>query len=621
MNETRLLIHINEIFATTEVIENYENNSNSPIELIIEIPIRTEIIFDHFIARIKDKVIRSKIIESEKGEEKYNDAIAKGNTGITSTYNIEEKLYILKIGNILPKENLELKIYFIQFITIKNSLYVLNLMKYFPKIKDNNFKDIKGKIIIETNSKITKLISINEPQYSNENKKCIIEYNMNDEKILFTTEEMLKPILISQYNNKTNETNYILNYYINNNDNNINTKRYPCLFIFLIDQSGSMEGSSIKNLSKALNNLLISLPNNSYYQLIGFGSDYKKYNLKPIINTNENINDSLIIINSLKAELGGTNISLPLKNILNESYLDYKNIFLSKHIILLTDGEINLGEDIIELINIHNNEFKLHSIGIGNNVNRKLIINSSLAGDGTYYFVDDSSNIENKVFEILNNCSKEYINKYYFTLIDKLYELQPVNYTTYNNESLNYCFIKEGNYKNDINIKFNWENFDNKFEKEFIFKSHDIIQLSEGEELSKLMIGLDLKYNNSYSKIKQIELSKKYEVLCKYTTLYAELENDNIIEKEMKTYIQKYSIPEYLSSIGQERFRSITSHSYGQERFRSFKSYSYGQERFRCNINTGYAPKIKKNSFNWIIISLIFLILIMIIGYFINKSK
>jgi hypothetical protein len=606
MNETRLLIHINEIFATTEVIENYENNSNSPIELIIEIPIRTEIIFDHFIARIKDKVIRSKIIESEKGEEKYNDAIAKGNTGITSTYNIEEKLYILKIGNILPKENLELKIYFIQFITIKNSLYVLNLMKYFPKIKDNNFKDIKGKIIIETNSKITKLISINEPQYSNENKKCIIEYNMNDEKILFTTEEMLKPILISQYNNKTNETNYILNYYNNNNDNNINSKRYPCLFIFLIDQSGSMEGSSIKNVSKALNNLLISLPNNSYYQLIGFGSNYKKYNVKPIINTNENINDSLIIINSLKAELGGTNISLPLKNILNESYLDYKNIFLSKHIILLTDGEINLGEDIIELINIHNNEFKLHSIGIGNNVNRKLIINSSLAGDGTYYFVDDSSNIENKVFEILNNCSKEYINKYYFTLIDKLYELQPVNYTTYNNESLNYCFIKEGNYKNDINIKFNWENFDNKFEKEFIFKSHDIIQLSEGEELSKLMIGLDLKYNNSYSQIKQIELSKKYEVLCKYTTLFAELENDNIIEKEMKTYIQKYSIPKY--SRVQERFRSISSHSRVQQRFRPLNSCSYGHE-------------IKKNSFNWNIIGLIFFILIMIIGYFINKSK
>ena len=606
MNEARLLIHINEIFATTEVIENYENNSNSPIELIIEIPIRTEIIFDHFIARIKDKVIRSKIIESEKGEEKYNDAIAKGNTGITSTYNIEEKLYILKIGNILPKENLELKIYFIQFITIKNSLYVLNLMKYFPKIKDNNFKDIKGKIIIETNSKITKLISINEPQYSNENKKCIIEYNMNDDKILFTTEEMLKPILISQYNNKTNETNYILNYYINNNDNNINTKRYPCLFIFLIDQSGSMQGSSINNLSKALNNLLISLPNNSYYQLIGFGSNYIKYNLKPIINTNENINDSLIIINSLKAELGGTNISLPLKNILNESYLDYKNIFLSKHIILLTDGEINLGEDIIELINIHNNEFKLHSIGIGNNVNRKLIINSSLAGDGTYYFVDDSSNIENKVFEILNNCSKEYINKYYFTLIDKLYELQPVNYTTYNNESLNYCFIKEGNYKNDINIKFNWENFDNKFEKEFIFKSHDIIQLSEGEELSKLMIGLDLKYNNSYSQIKQIELSKKYEVLCKYTTLFAELENDNIIEKEMKTYIQKYSIPKY--SRVQERFRSISSHSRVQQRFRPLNSCSYGHE-------------IKKNSFNWNIIGLIFFILIMIIGYFINKSK
>jgi hypothetical protein len=120
------------------------------------------------------------------------------------------------------------------------------------------------------------------------------------------------------------------------------------------------------------------------------------------------------------------------------------------------------------------------------------------------------------------------------------------------------------------------------------------------------MIGLDLKYNNSYSQIKQIELSKKYEVLCKYTTLFAELENDNIIEKEMKTYIQKYSIPKY--SRVQERFRSISSHSRVQQRFRPLNSCSYGHE-------------IKKNSFNWNIIGLIFLILIMIIGYFINKLK
>ena len=46
-----------------------------------------------------------------------------------------------------------------------------------------------------------------------------------------------------------NEMNYILKYY-NSNDLN-NNKQYTCVFIFLIDQSGSMS-ATIKNLSITL---------------------------------------------------------------------------------------------------------------------------------------------------------------------------------------------------------------------------------------------------------------------------------------------------------------------------------------------------------------------------------
>ena len=57
-----------------------------------------------------------------------------------------------------------------------------------------------------------------KPNYSNEKKKCEIEYKRDAiDKILFKTKDMEKPLLISQYNNKLKETNYILNYYINNN--------------------------------------------------------------------------------------------------------------------------------------------------------------------------------------------------------------------------------------------------------------------------------------------------------------------------------------------------------------------------------------------------------------------
>jgi organic radical activating enzyme len=75
----------------------------------------------------------------------------------------------------------------------------------------------------------------------------------------------------------------------------------------------------IKIVSKALELFLQSLPANSYYQLIGFGSNFKKYDENPKEYTKENIQKSLEIIKSLNADLGGTNISSPLKEIFTVS--------------------------------------------------------------------------------------------------------------------------------------------------------------------------------------------------------------------------------------------------------------------------------------------------------------
>jgi hypothetical protein len=57
----------------------------------------------------------------------------------------------------------------------------------------------------------------------------------------------------------------------------------PSLFIFLIDQSGSMAGSSMRLVSESLLFFLQSLPKDSYFQLIGFGSTFKKINDKPLL--------------------------------------------------------------------------------------------------------------------------------------------------------------------------------------------------------------------------------------------------------------------------------------------------------------------------------------------------
>ena len=64
----------------------------------------------------------------------------------------------------------------------------------------------------------------------------------------------------------------------------------PALFIFLIDQSGSMSGKRLNIAIEALILFLKSLPKNSYYQLIGFSTEFNYiYSKDPCEYTTENI--------------------------------------------------------------------------------------------------------------------------------------------------------------------------------------------------------------------------------------------------------------------------------------------------------------------------------------------
>ena len=471
-------------------------------------------------------------------------------------------------------------------------------------------KIINAEFEIKTQSKITRLIapfmdkeakkySTYEIKYSPDYKTAEIKYiknpneepnniNNNDDDeddddddkddkpasyssfcILFRTENMNKPLLCTQYNPEFKETAYSLNYvYTSKNlkeipipekpdeDNSIsyaekyeenNVNETPGLFIFLIDQSGSMSGKSIELVKESLVLFMQSLPDKSYFQLIGFGSDYKKYNEEPVIYNKENVEKIINIINGLSADLGGTNISGPLKSIYDDEC--YSKINLSRNIFLLTDGQVFDREKCINLITANSGKFRIHSLGIGNDFDKVLIQQCGKLGKGSSSFVKEVEKINSVVIDALNKSLRPYITDIKFEfenykeeIASNIITCNPINNFTYQNEIMNYSFILPGNKElSDLKIKIICKDPINIIEKEV--NLDNMMKIENGEEMSKMIIGKALKNNDELIKDeeKEIKFAKKYQILSKNTALFAEIINEESQQsKLLKVELNKF---------------------------------------------------------------------------------
>ena len=146
------------------------------------------------------------------------------------------------------------------------------------KESDDKEKEKKDKKLFDSDS-------------DDEEKKAPKKKKIN--KIYFEIEQ--QPLILYRQKSSLieNQNNYIIQY--KHNANNFDTKSIantnlsPAIFIFLVDQSCSMRDEPIRVTCKALVLFLQSLPAGSYYQIIGFGSEYRKYDYKPEEYTQDNI--------------------------------------------------------------------------------------------------------------------------------------------------------------------------------------------------------------------------------------------------------------------------------------------------------------------------------------------
>ena len=549
---------VNEIFATTKVTQKIHNNTKTPVELDVYINKNLDnIIFSSFNAKVGNSLVaHSKVIKKEKAEEKYTDSIASGNAAIFTTIDKDDKnKIIVHIGNIPPNEELLFTSEFIQFTEFSNNSYEYELFRNLPKLEGDGDNSVrvdndsitgsveiksKNKIIINKNFTSNQLV-IKEEKFGENNTKFIIKYRQGSldythaNKIYFKMEKYSFPMLFSQKSRKNKkEQSLILNYKLEEDKKDFkkdkqkqkqeNIKLSPALFIFLLDQSGSMSGSPIKVASKALLLFLQSLPAGSYYQIIGFGSNYKLYDPQPKEYNSNNIKESIKIVETLKGNMGGTNIYDPLKYIYNSSKI-YDKILLPKNIFLLTDGEIDNKKDTLNIIEKNSNEYAVYAFGMGNSFDEDLIKNAGIVGKGSYSFCKKIEGLNQVIASTLNNICVSYIRDFKIdSSIDKsnLYELNKMTKIIVKNKIYQFYYITEENSENKkLNFKVEYCKDKEKYSKNYEIQPNELFA---GEELSKLIIYNYISKKSDLSEEEKIKLALKYQLFIEGTSLFAEIE-------------------------------------------------------------------------------------------------
>jgi hypothetical protein len=124
------------------------------------------------------------------------------------------------------------------------------------------------------------------------------------------------------------------------------TEREPSDLIFVVDRSGSMQGTSIEQVRNALQLCLRSLDNTCRFNIIGFGSAFESLFTECRQYDQESLAEASRYVESLGATLGGTNM-LPALDFVLEHETRSKRVL---QLIVLTDGEVTNTDAVIDAV-------------------------------------------------------------------------------------------------------------------------------------------------------------------------------------------------------------------------------------------------------------------------------
>jgi hypothetical protein len=182
-----------------------------------------------------------------------------------------------------------------------------------------------------------------------------------------------------------------------------------------------MGGERAKQAKDSLILFLKSLSEASLFNIISFGSEFKRMFKQSVPYTDEHFEEAVKSIEGFEADFGGTEILNPLLDIIN---VEKEMKDFVRHVILLTDGQVSNSDEAIKVIAKmrQGNIATTHIVGIGKGVSFGMIRRGAFKGGGEHLFIMDNKEMKRQIIFLLESITSCEIKNFHVAYPEKVFD-------------------------------------------------------------------------------------------------------------------------------------------------------------------------------------------------------
>ncbi|CAL8072804.1 unnamed protein product [Calicophoron daubneyi] len=417
----------------------YQNQFEEPVEAEFVFPLDCVSVYA-FEARVQDRTVVAKCRPKAEARQTYSEAVQKGHTAILAEQDEHcEDIFQMRIGNIPTKETVTVILKYAGHLDSQNveddstcrseaiftlpsvinpryspgdsaiksefevleRCYSTNPSKYEFSFEADLFMPVD--VVSVSSEKDTYKVDFNSSGHNCVKVKMTSSFEPNhDLQMVIKMKEKLDSFAVCEPGISSLpgilSMNCLMAEFVPDFSKVSTEQESRTEIHFVVDRSGSMDGSNIENASESLLLLLKSLPVGCRFQIIGFGNSYSKLFPEPVDYTEETLKQAIEYQRNLRADMGGTEV-LPALKAAYSSLPTGEGWF--KQIIFLTDGDVTNADEVVGLVASNVGRARLFAIGIGEGASTYLVSGVARAGRGVATFIRQNSQMRGAVMRIL----------------------------------------------------------------------------------------------------------------------------------------------------------------------------------------------------------------------------